>query len=161
MTQQKRPGIKYILYPCQKVPPGRPWAQDWSSEIRCCQRHERVLGPFQSATQTVCVGTWDSDPNPPPPNKGRLSIISCVPCSHGYTSVSSRFRPLPTCDTPTTAVSVPSIHQNVRLRRPEQQKDGGQPWNGGSGVYTIKSRHPRRQVLDAGYSMNPEWIRGR
>jgi len=160
MTQHKPSDIKYILYPYQKVPLGRPRAQDWSSEIRCCQRHERVLGPFQSATQTVSVGTWDSDPTLPP-NKGRLSVISCGPCSHGYTRVSSRFGPLPTCDTPTTAVSVPSMRQNARLRRPEQQKDGGQPWNGGSGVYTIKSRHPRRRVLDPGYSMNPGWIKGR
>jgi len=151
--------IKPILYSYQKGNTGRQWAQ--SESPGCCQRHGRVLGPVQLAAQISPPSKSGCDPNPFR-NKTRSTIRSYVTGRVSSSHLRTRFAGFSPVEYNSNRIPTPpSCRQNARLRRPKQQKDGGQPWNGGSGsvVSTIGSRHPRQRVLDPGYSMNLGWIK--
>ncbi|SDX39975.1 hypothetical protein SAMN05443574_1475 [Haloarcula vallismortis] len=153
MTQCYHDNIKQVLYSNQRVKPGRHWAHSESPGIRGCQRHGRVLDMAHSLAQSVCLSEWCSNPNPFRYN-ACLTISSYVPDSNRFGRLRVNVRRQSFFNRKPN-VPVPSArHQDARLCHVEQQKNGGQPWNGGSGVDTIGSRHPRRRVLDPGQSMN-------
>ena len=144
--------IKPILYSYQKGNTGRQWAQ--SESPGCCQRHGRVLGPVQLAAQISPPSKSGCDPNLFR-NKTRSTIRSYVTGRVSSSHLRTRFAGFSPVEYNSNRIPTPpSCRQNARLRRPKQQKDGGQPWNGRSGVPTMESRHPRRWVLGPNQSMN-------
>jgi len=151
--------ITSILYCYQKVNIGRPWAPNASPG--CCQRHARVLDPLQSVAQMGCLSEWSFNPNPFR-NNARSTIRSYVTRRDRSSYLRTRFAGFSPVEYEVNRVPTPpSCRQSARLYHAKQQKDGGQPGSGGCGVPTTRSRHPRREVLDPGQSMNPGWIMGR
>lgn len=145
MTQWYHDNIKPVLYSSRRVKAGRLWAQSESPGY--CQRHARVLGADCSGREQIPSGTGRGTRDP--------SMHNPIPVNNFFGA----------CTYGTVPVFVSGTHRSRCGRSPPvsrsryqcgpSPKDGGQPRCGcGSGVCTIRSRHPRRRVLDPGQSMN-------
>jgi len=123
-----------------------------------CQRHGRVLAPecrVDQPDQMLRVA-WAGNQNPLR-NYLLAAVMSCAIQPHSLKLVPPQPDSLAKVS---DTEGLSTQRQSSRWCYVTQQKGGSQLE--GNGVrHTFGSRHPRRQVLDPGQSMNPGWIKGR
>ena len=138
--------ITSILCSHQKTHSGRLWAH--SESPGCCQRHGRVLGADCSGREQAPSGMGRGTRNP--------SIHNVIPVNIFFGACTYGTVPAFVSGAHRSRCGRSSPVSRSRYQCGLSPKDGGQPRCGGcgSGVCTIRSRHPRRQVLDPNQSMN-------